>query len=147
MLAILRIKIRREKQFSNFFFTIWKLWHQKNLKISWVSEWWICVLNLTPFASILSTKLLNTDPIRIRIHNTDLNYLLTWIVYGHWTGSDRCDRSLPAAAGLLLQHQLHHGCHHRLEPLSRLLFLSYKNTPLELLPVFKLCSRPWELEF
>ena len=50
-----------------------------------LSEWWIYVLNLTPFASILSftgicamymcgsgsVKLLNTDPIRIRINNTD----------------------------------------------------------------------------
>ena len=51
--------------------------------VSWFSEWWIYVLKMSPFASILSyssmciklhrsgsIKLLNMDPIRIRIHNT-----------------------------------------------------------------------------
>ena len=58
--------------------------HQNNFLVSLVSEWWIYVLNLTPFASIFSyiymcgsesTKLLNPNPIRIRIHETDLHLL------------------------------------------------------------------------
>ena len=49
----------------------------EELLVSWVSEWWIYVLNILAFASISSyiymcgsgpTELLNSNPIRARIH-------------------------------------------------------------------------------
>ena len=45
----------------------------KEILLSWVFELWIYILNFTFFVYILSKRLLNTDPKRIRIHNTDRN--------------------------------------------------------------------------
>ena len=72
-----------------------KIMAPEEIKVSWVSERWIFVFNLTPFASNLSyvyllyvdldpyseyeygsTKLLNTNLIWIRIHNTAENYYI-----------------------------------------------------------------------
>ena len=52
----------------------------EEILVSRVSEWWIYVFNLTPFASNLSyiflpgstkVRMANTDPIWIRINNTE----------------------------------------------------------------------------
>ena len=72
-----------------------KIMAPEEIKVSWVSERWIFVFNLTPFASNLSyvyllyvdldpyseyeygsTKLLNTNLIWIRIHNTGENMIV-----------------------------------------------------------------------
>ena len=63
-----------------FFF---KRLYFKKFLLSWVSELWIYFVYLISLASILtfiymcgsgSRKLLNTDPIRIRIHNTGMEF-------------------------------------------------------------------------
>ena len=74
----------------------------KKFVLSWVSELWIYILNLTSLASILTyifmsgsgSKLgLNTDPIRIRIHNTVYLYELTIRIWSVMTFSQPWLRS------------------------------------------------------